>query len=97
MFVIFPIVWFFNIKPLIALSITEAEHISLSAALREVIAINNLLSELRSQNFPIPNTVPRVICKVFEDNKVFIEIATDHKNEREPNTYQSGYITSDHT
>ena len=63
-----PICWSSKMQPLIELSTTEAEHIALSAALYEVITIKNLLSEIQSQNVPIPNTTPRVIFKVFENN-----------------------------
>ena len=66
-------------QPLVALSTTEAEHVALSAALREVIAVINLLEELRLRHFPILNVTPKVACEVFEDNKSCIEIATNHK------------------
>ena len=69
-----PIMWSSKMQPLIALSKTEASYIALSSSLHEVISINNLLSELQSQKFPIPNTAPIVICKVFEDNKSSIDI-----------------------
>ena len=68
-------------KPLISLSTTEAECIALSAALCEFTEVKNLLSELQSQNSPIPNTAPRGMCKVFEDNKSCIDIANNHKTQ----------------
>ena len=74
-----PIIWTSKMQPLIALSTTEAEYIALSTALREVIAVINVLEELRLRHFPIWNVTPKVICKVFEDNKSCIEIATNHK------------------
>ena len=74
-----PITWSSKLQPLIALSTTEAEYIALSTALREVIAIQNLIQELRSLGFPICSSIPRMHCRVFEDNQSCIEIATNHK------------------
>lgn len=75
-----PIMWSSKMQPLIALSTTEAEYIALSSALREVIAIMNLLSELQQRKFIPPMTIANIKCKVFEDNKSCIEIATNHKS-----------------
>lgn len=74
-----PIVWASRQQSLIALSTTEAEYIALSTALREVIAIMNLIKELRGRGFPLYFPTPNVICKVFEDNRSCLEIATNHK------------------
>ena len=46
-----PIIWKISMQKLVALSTTEAEYIALSSALREVIAIINLLEELKVQGF----------------------------------------------
>lgn len=74
-----PIVWKSSMQSLIALSTTEAEYISLSTALREVIAIINLMEELKQRNFPVHKATPKVTCRTFEDNRSCIEIATNHK------------------
>jgi len=74
-----PIIWASKMQKLCALSTTEAEYIALSSALREVISVMQLLSELHGRNFPLPIPTPRIVCKVFEDNKSCIEIATNHK------------------
>ena len=74
-----PITWSSKMQTLVALSTTEAEYIALSSALREVIAIKNLLDELRERGFNLHLPTPKVVCKVFEDNKSCIEIATNHK------------------
>jgi hypothetical protein len=66
-------------KLLIALSTTEAEYIALSTSLHEVIAGMNLINELQSNGFPVHRSTPKVKCRVFEDNKSCIEIATNHK------------------
>jgi hypothetical protein len=75
-----PIVWASKLQPLIALSTTEAEYIALSTSLREVIAIMNLLNELKDKGFPVHSSTPKVVCRVFEDNKSCIEIATTHRS-----------------
>ena len=38
-----------------------------------------LLEELKEQGFPVDKTKESIQCKVFEDNIVVIEIATNHK------------------
>jgi hypothetical protein len=74
-----PIVWASKLQPLITLSTTDAEYIALSTDLREVIAVMDLLNELKSNGFQIHSDIPKVKCRVFEDNKSCIEIATNHK------------------
>ena len=74
-----PILWKISMQKLVALSATEAEYISLSSALREVIVIINLLEELRGKGFGIHAGTPNVKCKMFKENKSFIEIVTNHK------------------
>jgi hypothetical protein len=66
-------------QPLIALSTTEAEYIALSTALCEVIAVMNLINELREKGFHLHHPTPKVVCQTFEDNKSCIEIATNHR------------------
>lgn len=74
-----PIVWASKMQSLVALSTTEAEYIALSTALHEVIAIMNLMQELKGRKFPLPSNAPTVRCRVFEDNHSCIEIATNHR------------------
>ena len=66
-------------QPLIALSMTEAEYIALSTALREVIAVMHLMEELKKKGFDIHHPTPKITCRTFEDNQSCIEIATNHK------------------
>ena len=47
-------------QKLVALSTTEAEYIALSSALREVVAIINLLEELKGKGFGIHAGTPNV-------------------------------------
>lgn len=75
-----PIIWKSSMQSLIALSTTEAEYIALSSALREVIAVMNLMNELKRNGFKLHPSLPTVRCRTFEDNKSCIEIATNHKS-----------------
>lgn len=74
-----PIVWASKMQTLVSLSTTEAEYIALSSSLREVIGILNILNELKDRNFTFNGSVPKVHCRVFEDNMSCIEIATNHR------------------
>jgi hypothetical protein len=70
-----PIIWASKMQTTIALSTTEAEYIALSASLREVIYLINLLQELHDLGVPVDVPSPIVRCKVFEDNVGALEIA----------------------
>ena len=59
----------------VALSTTEAEYISLSMSLRDVIPIMMLLEEMKKKGFQVICTNPHVYCKVFEDNSGALELA----------------------
>jgi hypothetical protein len=63
-----PIVWASRLQTEIALSSTESEYISLSQALREVIPLMRLVTELSEANFHMTTVTPVVNCKAFEDN-----------------------------
>jgi len=74
-----PILWASKLQTLFALSSTESEYYSLSTALRQTIPIMELAKEMKTKGFDIGSTVPKVHCKVFEDNSGALEIATIHK------------------
>ena len=74
-----PLLWASKLQTEIALSTTEAEYISLSTALREVIPLMNLLSELRDNVDQNIITLPTLHCKLFEDNSGAYELATTPK------------------
>jgi hypothetical protein len=74
-----PLIWASRLQTEIALSTTEAEYIALSAALREVIPLIDLILEAQKQNIPIPKATPTVYCKIFEDNAGAYELATTPK------------------
>ena len=70
-----PMIWASNLQGEVALSSTESEVIGLLEALRVVIPIMDLLKELKVHRFPITYKIPKIFCKVFEDNSGAIEIA----------------------
>ena len=70
-----PIIWASKLQTEYALSTTEAEYISLSTALREVIPLMQLLEEFRAHNLISEKYCPKVYCKAFEDNSGALELA----------------------
>jgi hypothetical protein len=66
-------------QPLIALSTTEAKHIAISTALREVIAVMHLIQELKTKGFELHHATPKITCRTFEDNQSCTGIAINHK------------------
>ena len=70
-----PITWSSKLQTLTALSTTEAEYVALSMALREQIPLMELLKECNRHELDIHWTVPKIHCKVFEDNSGALETA----------------------
>jgi hypothetical protein len=70
-----PISWASKLIFQNALSTTEAEQITMSQALRDVIPVMNLLQEMRERIFEVVRIEPYVYCKVFEDNAGALELA----------------------
>ena len=70
-----PIVWASKMQTEIALSSTEAEYIAMSQAMREVLPMMALMQEAAEVGVLPAAEVPKVHCKVFEDNSGAIEIA----------------------
>ena len=70
-----PIIWASKLQTHVATSTTMAEYIALSAALRDVIPIMELMDELRDRGYELISTEPIVYCKAFEDNSGALEIA----------------------
>ena len=73
-----PILWCLKLQTEIALSMAEAEYIALSQAMRQVILMMNIITEI-SCVFDIYVPKPEVHCKVFEDNCCIITIAKAQK------------------
>ena len=63
---------------MIALSTPEAEYISLSSALREVIAIINVMEDLKQHGLPLDASTPVIRCRTFEENMSCISMAANH-------------------
>jgi hypothetical protein len=69
-----PLVWASRLQTVFALSTAEAEYISLSTALRDVIPMMDLLAEMSDKGFQVQSK-PTVHCKLFEDNSGALEQA----------------------
>ena len=74
-----PVLWASKLQTEIALSATEAEYISLSQALREVIPLMGLMKEMKALGHEVGTAKPRVHCRVFEDNTGAMIMAQEHK------------------
>ena len=70
-----PITWASKMQTITAMSTTEAEYITLSSSLREVIPLMGLLMEARAHGVRIDDLPPKVHCTVFEDNSGALELA----------------------
>jgi hypothetical protein len=75
-----PVSWKSQLQTEMALSSTESEHAGSSCALRDAIQTMELLKEMKKLGFPIQSTVPKMHCKIFEDNSGALEMATTHKH-----------------
>ena len=71
----FPLVWASTLAGPICLSMTEAEYVALSSALRQVIPIMDLLKEMKAQGIVTDKHIPKVFCKAFEHNSGALEMA----------------------
>ena len=74
-----PIIWCSKLQTQVSLSTTEAEYVSLSQSLREVIPVINLIKEMKERNIATVSSVPTVFCKAFEDNSGALELAKSPK------------------
>jgi hypothetical protein len=70
-----PLTWASKLQTQITLSTTEAEYIILSQALREVIHMINLMTEIKRLGVCSYCTIPKVYCKTFEENRGALELA----------------------
>jgi hypothetical protein len=71
--------WASKLQTEVALSSTESEVISWSEALRAGIPLMELMKELKQQGFKITDGIPKIFCRIFEDNSGALEIATVFK------------------
>ena len=73
-----PLTWCSKLQSEIALLTTEAEYITLSQWLREVIPLITLLYEI-NEIFPVHKSTPEIHCKVWEDNNGALSLAQNQK------------------
>ena len=66
--------WASKLQTQFALSTAESEFIGISAATRYVKSIMYLMEEVQQKVVQVP-TVPRMHCKLFEDNMAAMEMA----------------------
>ena len=68
-------IWKSQLQTEVALSTFHAEFVALSQALREVLWIQHLFTEIKSV-LPLPVAVPTIHVEVFEDNITALILAT---------------------
>ena len=73
-----------------AISTTKDGYIDLSVALREVILLIHLISELKQKGFPIHAYTPKITYLTFEYIHSCNEILTKHKTQVIKNRPLSG-------
>jgi hypothetical protein len=69
-----PIIWASQLQTEEVQSTTEAEYIALSTALRSTIPIMRLVREIKEEMTLPMELIPKVHCKVFEDNSGAVEL-----------------------
>ena len=74
-----PVTWASKIQTLTALSTTEAEYIALSTTCQELIPMLELTKEMCSYHIKSHLAIPKIHCKVFEDNSGALEMARTPK------------------
>ena len=74
-----PIMWKSKVQTLITISTIKNECITFSSALREGIAIIQLLEGLKKNDLPLHSSTPLICCRIFEDNMSCFNMANNHK------------------
>jgi hypothetical protein len=75
-----PITWASKLQGAIALSSTESEYLEISSVMREVLALIEILDEIKENIKKIGDIIPEVHCKVFEGNSGAVEVTTSAKH-----------------
>lgn len=71
-----PITWVSKMQSEIALSTTEAEYISMSQSIRDLIPMTRIIQEIKdAKHFNIGGKETTCYSTVFEDNKSALELA----------------------
>ena len=74
-----PVTWASKLQTFTALSTTEAEYIALSTACRELIPMLELTKEMHPYHIKSHPAIPKIHCKIFEDNSGALEMAHSPK------------------
>ena len=75
-----PVTWQSKLQSTVSLSTTEAEHVALPTAMRDVICSIHLIEEIKEAGMDLPTaSQPKTICRVFEGNVGALELANTHK------------------
>ena len=74
-----PVTWASKLQTLTALSTMEVEYIALSTTCRELIPMLELMKEMRSYHIKSHPAIPKIHCKIFEDNSGALEMARSPK------------------
>ena len=74
-----PVTWASKLQTITALSTMEAEYIALSTAYRELIPMLELMKEMHSYHIKSHLAIPKIHCKIFEDNSRPLEMACSPK------------------
>ena len=89
-----PVIWISKLQTEIALSTAKSEYVTLSQAMRDIIPLIQLLTEINCI-FPIYCPTPQIKCKVFEDDESCIFLQRHKSSLQELDTLQSNTIISD--
>ena len=71
-----PVHWVSKLQGLVSLSTTEAEYIALSQAMRELLPMRELLSDIQKNMQLVSKEPIKISSSVFEDNNGAISVAT---------------------
>ena len=77
--------WLSLLQTETGLSTEEAEHISLSSALQDMLPLMTMMEEI-NRVFPLFIQNPKFVYQVHEDNQSCIKMGTGTKFPREKNT-----------
>jgi hypothetical protein len=69
------VAWASKLQMEFALSVTEAEYIALSTAVREISPLPSLAKEAVKANIIAKLEAPIIYCRIFEDNMGAVEMA----------------------
>jgi hypothetical protein len=75
-----PVIWASKLLSEVAMSTTESEYLAISTATREILPVMELVQEMSENGYNLLSPVPKVHCRVFEDNSGAVEVASSVRN-----------------